>query len=91
MPAAGAVLVVAVGKLIASHKEKGRQAAAEEAGLEPAGGKGEAEEAAPAGYRWVHSLWRTLPDGTRDYAAYYGKTAFRFLAPISSRLRPRKR
>jgi YjbE family integral membrane protein len=89
MPAAGALLVVAVGKLIAAHKEMGRQAA-EESGLKPAEKYG-AEEAAPAGYRWVHSLWRTLPDGTRDYAAYYGKTAFRFLAPISSRLRPRKR
>jgi YjbE family integral membrane protein len=86
LPAAGALLVVAVGKLIASHKEMERQ--------DPAAvGKQEdiADETAPPGYRWVHSLWRTLPDGTRDYAAYYGKTAFRFLAPISSRLRARKR
>ena len=92
-PAAGALFVVALGKLIAMHKELERQeqAAAEASGKEPAAGKGGEEEPAPAGYRWVHSLWRTLPDGTRDYAAYYGKTAFRFLAPMSSRLRPPKR
>jgi YjbE family integral membrane protein len=86
MPAMGALLVVAVGKLIASHKEMERQELA-------AAGKQEdvADATAPTGYRWVHSLWRTLPDGTRDYAAYYGKTAFRFLAPISSRLRSPKR
>lgn len=48
------------------------------------------EEEAPPGYHWVSRTWRRLPDGTRDYAAYYGKTAFRFLAPISGRLRSRK-
>ena len=89
-PAAGAVLVVAAGKLIAAHKESGREAQTEGGTPGKKPGKAE-EEPAPAGYRWVHSLWRTLPDGTRDYAAYYGKTAFRFLAPVSSRLRPPKR
>ena len=64
--------------------------AGEASGPRPIGAK-EEEEPAPPGYRWVHSLWRTLPDGTRDYAAYYGKTAFRFLAPLSSKLRAPKR
>jgi hypothetical protein len=90
-PAAGAMLVVAVGKLVAAHKEMERQA---EAGAGVAGGEPgglEAEQPAPPGYRWVSRLWRTLPDGTRDYAAYYGKTAFRFLVPMSSKLRSPKR
>jgi YjbE family integral membrane protein len=90
-PAAGALLVVALGKLIAAHRQMARQeeVTAEASGIKPVGAK--EEESAPPGYRWVHSLWRTLPDGTRDYAAYYGKTAFRFLAPLSSKLRPPKR
>lgn len=41
---------------------------------------------APVGYRWVSKRWRVLPDGTRDYAAYHGKTAFRYLLPLSSHL-----
>ncbi len=50
------------------------------------------DEPAPAGYRWVHRRWRTLPDGTRDYAAYHGKESFRVQLPISSRIRsPRRR
>ncbi len=40
----------------------------------------------PIGYRWVSKRWRVLPNGTRDYAAYHGKTAFSFLLPLSSRL-----
>jgi hypothetical protein len=28
-----------------------------------------------------------LPDGTRDYAAYHGKTEFTFLLPVSSKVR----
>ena len=91
-PAAGALFVVAIGKLMAAHQEMKRQEeiAGEASGPRPIGAK-EEEEPAPPGYRWVHSLWRTLPDGTRDYAAYYGKTAFRFLAPLSSKLRAPKR
>lgn len=46
--------------------------------------------APPVGYRWVSKRWRVLPDGTRDYAAYYGKTAFNMLLPVSSRLHTRK-
>jgi hypothetical protein len=40
----------------------------------------------PVGYRWVSKRWRVLPDGSRDYAAYHGKTAFRYLLPLSSHL-----
>jgi hypothetical protein len=45
------------------------------------------DEAPPIGYRRVARRWRVLPDGTRDYAAYHGKTEFTFLLPVSSRLR----
>lgn len=45
----------------------------------------------PVGYRWVSKRWRVLPDGTRDYAAYHGKTAFSVLLPLSSRLHAHKR
>lgn len=85
-PALGAVMVVAIGKSMAAAKfarlnklPKGQVALPEEK-----------EEPAPPGYHWVHRLWRTLPDGTRDFAASYGKTAFRILRPISGRLRRRK-
>ena len=82
-PAMGALLVVAVGKSLAVAK----LAEPEQA---PKGSGAPEEEPAPAGYRWVHRAWRALPDGTRDYAAYYGKTAFRILLPISSKLRPNR-
>jgi hypothetical protein len=45
------------------------------------------EEPAPPGYHWVSRPWRILPDGTRDYARLHGKSAFRVLVPVSSRLR----
>jgi hypothetical protein len=44
----------------------------------------------PVGYRWVTKRWRVLPDGTRDYAAYHGKTAFSFLLPVGSKVRSPK-
>ena len=83
-PALAALAVVAVGKTIAASKltDEGRHPEGRKIEQKPA-----EDEPAPPGYRWIHSAWRTLPDGTRDYAAYYGKTAFRYLAPISSRLR----
>jgi YjbE family integral membrane protein len=81
-PLLGALAVVAVGKSMANTK------LAEPA---PKGSVAAAEEPAPPGYHWVHRAWRILPDGTRDYAAYYGKTAFRFLQPVSSRLKSRRR
>lgn len=49
-----------------------------------------AESETPAGYRWVSRRWRVLPDGTRDYAAYHGKTAFSVLLPVSSKLKAAK-
>mgnify|MGYP000735616680 CR=1 FL=1 len=84
-PAMGALLVVAVGKSIAVAKLAKLSQLPEGTITLP-----EDEEAAPPGYHWVHRAWRHLPDGTRDYAAYYGKLAFRHLQPISSRLRRRK-
>ncbi len=83
VPIAGAVFVVAVGKAITAAKAPKAEQAPEKAQ--------EIDEPAPPGYRWVHRAWRTLPNGARDYAAYYGKTAFRFLLPVSSKLRPPKR
>ena len=47
------------------------------------------KSAPPIGYRWVSKRWRVLPDGTRDYAAYHGKTAFSVLLPVSSKLHTR--
>jgi hypothetical protein len=44
-------------------------------------------DAPPIGYRRVTRRWRVLPDGTRDYAAYHGKTEFTFLLPVSSKVR----
>lgn len=85
VPPAGAMLVVVIGKLLAAEKlaEEPPPVLERMEELE--------EEPAPPGYRWVHRAWRLLPDGTRDYAAYYGKTAFRFLLPVSSKLRLPKR
>lgn len=85
-PVTGALLVVVLGKSIAAVKMK-------KIAELPAGQVvlPEDEEPAPPGYHWVHRMWRRLPDGTRDYAAYYGKLAFRHLEPISSRLRPSRR
>jgi YjbE family integral membrane protein len=76
-PVIGALSVVAVGKSIAARK-----IAAPEPARAPA-----AEEEAPPGYRWVHRPWRKLPDGTREYAASYGKAAFKVLLPVSSKVR----
>src|SRR5690606_23611499 len=79
-PGLAALGVVATGKWLAFSKLKSLEAES------PAQRKAAAaEEEAPPGYHWVSRAWRRLPDGTRDYAAYYGKTAFRFLAPLSSR------
>ena len=48
-------------------------------------------DAVPAGYRLVSKRWRLFPDGTRDYAAFHGRTEFSFLLPVSSRLRTPRR
>jgi hypothetical protein len=76
-PVIGALSVVAVGKSIAARKI---------AAPEPARARA-AEEEPPPGYRWVHRPWRKLPDGTREYAASYGKAAFKVLLPVSSKVR----
>ena len=47
------------------------------------------EEPAPPGYHWVSRPYYVLPDGSRDYARYHGKSEFRVLKPVSSRLRHR--
>lgn len=49
-----------------------------------------AQPEAPVGYRWVSRRWRVRADGTRDYAAFHGKTAFSVLLPISAKLKPSK-
>ena len=50
------------------------------------------EEPAPPGYRYAHRRWRTLSDGTRDYAIFHGQETFRVQLPVSSRIRsPRRR
>jgi hypothetical protein len=89
-PLLGAILVVVVGTMMAKRRaivsadgstDVPVPAAVVEADL------AREEASAPPGYQWVSRPWRTLPDGTREYAASYGKTAFRFLAPVSSHLR----
>jgi YjbE family integral membrane protein len=80
-PVIGALSVVAVGKSIAARKI---------AAPEPAKARA-AEEEPPPGYRWVHRPWRKLPDGTREYAASYGKAAFKVLLPVSSKVRSHDR
>src|SRR5512134_3476378 len=89
-PLLGAILVVVVGTMMAKRKvtvSAGEAADSPVPTAVAAPALAPAEEVAPPGYHWVSCPWRTLPDGTRDYAASYGKTAFRFLAPVSSHLR----
>lgn len=88
-PVLGMLLVVGAGKWLALRK--GRESSAGPA-LTPAATQEAAAEvaetvpAAPPGYHWVTRRWRTLPDGTRDYAAYHGEEVFRVLTPVSSHL-----
>jgi YjbE family integral membrane protein len=84
-PGLAAVFVVVAGKAAANEKIAAAWKALQGTPLPQ-------EEPAPEGYRWVHRRWRTLPDGTRDYAAYHGKEFFRAQLPVSSRIRsPRRR
>lgn len=93
-PLLGAILVVVVGTMMAKRK-----AAASADGsadvpvptdvVDP--DVAQEEGAAPPGYQWVSRPWRVMPDGTRDYAASYGKSAFRTLVPVSSHLRSSRR
>ena len=90
-PLLGAIMVVAVGTMMAKAKLAVSGAASDSA-PEAAPALMPAEEPAPPGYHWISRSWRPLPDGTRDYAALHGKTEFRELAPLSSHLRqPRRR
>lgn len=84
-PVMGALLVVVAGKALAA-RQYARLNQLPEGKLVPP----EDEEPAPQGYHWVHRAWRMLPDGTRDYAAHYGKLAFRHLEPLRAKLRGRK-
>ena len=88
-PLLGAIMVVAVGTMMARRKAVVPEAVPVESvsAREAVPAAAPAEEPAPPGYHWVHRPWRTLPDGTRDYAAYHGQSAFRDLAPVSSKLR----
>jgi YjbE family integral membrane protein len=93
-PLLGAILVVVVGTMMAKRKaavsaDGTADVPVPAAVVDP--DLAQAEESAPPGYHWVSRPWRTLPDGTRDYAASYGKTAFRFLAPVSAHLRSPRR
>jgi YjbE family integral membrane protein len=87
-PVIGALSVVAAGKSLAARKLA--PAVEPVAAAVPVAVAAEAE-AAPPGYRWVERPWRKLPDGTREYAASYGKAAFRYLLPVSSKVRSHHR
>ncbi len=91
-PLMGAILVVAVGKMIGGAKTS-RRATAQVALAEGAPRprprllrRRRKNRRRPDSTR-VSRSWRTLPDGKRDYAAYHDKSEFRVLAPISSHLR----
>lgn len=86
-PVLGMLLVVGAGKWFAFAKSgnKRDEVPANES-TEIAEENTAAAKPAPAGYHWVVRRWRTLPDGTRDYAAYHGEEAFRVLVPVSSHL-----
>ena len=93
-PLLGAIMVVAVGTMLAKRKGTGHEPAVEAVLVAPAPvpAPASAEDAPPPGYHWVSRSWRTAPDGKRDYAAFHGKSEFRSLVPDSSHLRrPRGR
>ena len=88
-PLLGAVMVVAVGTMLAraravSALQLEPVAVPVKSGPPPAVSP---EEPAPPGYHWVRRSWRTLPDGTRDYAVCHGQEEFKELRPLSSKLR----
>jgi len=91
-PLLGAVMVVLVGTSLARKKAgpAGTVEATSGEHVVPVRVAADiAEEQAPPGYHWVSRPWRTAPDGSREYAAYQGKTEFRTLEPVSSHLRQR--
>ena len=46
------------------------------------------DDAPPPGYHYVTRPYRVLPDGSRDYAAYHGKTEFKTIAPDGAPAQP---
>ena len=93
-PLLGAALVVGVGTMIARSKSAAPASAAEPASAPapaPAPAPAAAEEPAPPGYHWVRRAWRTRPGGARDYAVYHGEADFKFLRPLSGRVRSPRR
>jgi len=81
-PVLGMLLVVAGGKWLA--RSSGTKAQREAGVAEMDAPCAPEEDAPPPGYHWVTRRWRTLPDGTRDYAAYHGEESYRVLVPVSS-------
>jgi YjbE family integral membrane protein len=84
-PVLGMLLVVAGGKWLAFKSGETRAVAETGAAAvptEPMTG----EDAPPPGYHWVTRRWRSLPDGSRDYAAYHGEEGYRVLVPVSSHM-----
>jgi YjbE family integral membrane protein len=88
-PMLGAIMVIGVGTMLA--RSRATKSPQPEAILIPAESapppQEPAEELAPPGYHWVRRSWRTLPDGTRDYAVCHGQEEFKILRPLSSKLR----
>lgn len=81
-PLAATMAVVVTGKWFASKKVGGSEKIVVDL-------KHVEEEPAPPGYHWVSRPYQLLPDGSRDYAQYHGKSEFRVLRPLSSKLRHR--
>lgn len=86
VPVLGVLLVVGAGRWLATSRKGEDQRAAQASAASSTEAVADSAEEAPPGYRWVTRRWRTLPDGTRDYAAYHGEEAFRVLVPVSSHL-----
>lgn len=88
-PLLGMLLVVGAGKWFAARSLQSAHAETGATSCPPEPARGETsdrEEAAPPGYHWVTRRWRTLPDGTRDYAAAHGLEVFKVLVPVSSHM-----
>ena len=80
-PVGATVGVVAVGKWMAWRAQKEMP----DAHVVP-----DLADQPPPGYHYVTRPYRVAPDGTRDYAIFHGKSAFRSLHPVSSHLRSRR-
>jgi YjbE family integral membrane protein len=91
-PVLGMLLVVGAGKWFAARSPRSALSESAAALCSPDHDGSDPEEAsdrgeaAPPGYHWVTRRWRTLPDGTRDYAASHGQEVFKVLVPVSSHI-----